>query len=236
MKKRSIRNTILFTLGAIVILLSAAIWVFLSFYLERTINSVVLPKIQQAAFQATNGRFALTLGKISYSHGSLVCDSFILSRIAYDSSEHGMGLERIVIDSARFEGIRWWDVLLDNDLKLASLQLNEPKLYIIDIDSDMSVPHHVHFDTSKKNGAEGLILPVISFDSVVLRDISLFLRRSKTFRSRLLSVRSEQDTNLRPIDRTGQPLHRSEYLTFYDGSDRASSLLLFLVPSINRWR
>jgi hypothetical protein len=177
MKKRSLLKITLYALGSIVVLLAVAIWVFLSFYFEQTVNTVVIPKIQQAAFQATNGRFTLTLGKISYSHGTLVCDTFILSRVAYDSAEHGMGLERLVIDSARFEGIRWWDVLLGNNLMLTSLELNQPKLYVIDIDSDMALPHHVHFNTTKKNRAVNLILPVISFDSIVLRDINLFLRK-----------------------------------------------------------
>ncbi len=88
-----------------------------------------------------------------------------------------MGLERLVIDSARFEGIRWWDVLLGNNLMLTSLELNEPKLYVIDIDSDLALPHHVHIDTTKKNREVSLILPVISFDSIVLRDINLFVRK-----------------------------------------------------------
>ncbi len=177
MKKRSVLKITLYTIGAVAILLSVAVWIFLSYYFEQTVNSVILPKIQQAAFQATNGRFTLTLGKISYAHGTLVCDTFILSRVAYDSDEHGMGLDRLVIDSARFEGIRWWDVLLGNKLKLTSLQLNAPKLYIIDIDSDTALPHHASVDTSKKAPAEGLILPVISFDSIVLRDINLFFRK-----------------------------------------------------------
>lgn len=177
MKKRSILKLIVFTLGTVAVLLAIAIWVFLSYYFEGTLNSVVIPKIQQAAFQATHGRFTLALGKISYAHGTLVCDKFILTRVAYDSSEHGMGLERLVIDSARFNGIQWWDVVTGNDLKLASLELNEPKLYVIDIDSDTALPHHVNFDTSKTNLTEGLILPVISFDSIVLRDINLFLRK-----------------------------------------------------------
>jgi hypothetical protein len=178
MKKRSILRWILYAIGSITALTAVGIWIFLSFYLEGTIDTVVIPKIQQAAFQATHGRFALTLGKISYSHGTLVCKTFTLSRVAYDSSEHGIGLERLTIDSARFEGIRWWDVLLGNDLKLSSLQLNSPKLSIIDIDSDMELPHHLHFNTSKKmTSAERLIVPVISFDSIVLRDISLSLRK-----------------------------------------------------------
>ena len=178
MKKRSILRWILYTLGSLAALTALAIWIFLSFYLEGTINKVVIPKIQQAAFQATRGRFALTLGKISYAHGTLVCKTFTLSRVAYDSSEHGIGLERLTIDSARFEGIKWWDVLLGNDLKLVSLQLNSPKLYVIDIDSDMELPHHLQFNSSKKmTSAERLIVPVISFDSIVLRDISLSLRK-----------------------------------------------------------
>ncbi len=177
MKKRSVLRTTLYILGSIAVLFSIAVWIFLSYYFEDTLHRVIVPKIQQAAFQATNGRFALTFGNISYSHGTLVCDSFQLTRVAYDTGEHGMGLERLTIDSARFEGIRWWDVLLGNDLKLKSLQLNKPKLFVIDIDSDLTRPHRLLSDISKTKLTESLILPVVSFDSIVLQDICLFLRK-----------------------------------------------------------
>src|SRR5665213_4406518 len=111
MKKRSILKPILYTLGSLALLLVLAIWVFNTFYFESTLNRLVIPKIELAATKATHGRFALTLDKIYYRHGTLICNTFVLYRVAYDSSEHGMVLEKLTLDTARFEGIRWWDVL-----------------------------------------------------------------------------------------------------------------------------
>ncbi len=45
MKKRSLLKITLYTLGSIVVLLAVGIWVFLSFYFEQTVNTVVIPKI-----------------------------------------------------------------------------------------------------------------------------------------------------------------------------------------------
>ncbi len=175
MKKRSILKAFLYTFGSIAIVLTLAIWIFLTFYFEGTLNKVVIPKLQQAAFNATRGRFVLTLDKIFYKRGTLVCNTFILSRVAYDSTEHGMVLDRLTIDSARFEGIRWWEVLWGQDITLSGLQLNAPKLYMATIDSiSVSVPNS-HFVKVKKPASAFSYAPIISFDSIVLSDISVFL-------------------------------------------------------------
>src|ERR1700690_2836280 len=99
MKKRTILKRILYTVGSIAVLVSLAIWVFLTFYFESTLNKVVIPKIELAAFKATHGRFVLTLDKIYYKHGTLLCNTFILSRAGYDSSEHGIVLDHLTLDS-----------------------------------------------------------------------------------------------------------------------------------------
>ncbi len=129
--------------------------------------------------KATHGRFALHLDKIYYKHtlspmrGTLICNTFILSRIAYDSGEHGMVLERITLDSARFEGISWWDALWGKDLTLTALDLTAPKLYMTDIDTGTRLPIIPKYVAAKKFAL--LDVPVISFDSIVLRKISVFL-------------------------------------------------------------
>jgi hypothetical protein len=173
MTKRSILKRILYILVSIVAFVSLAIWIFLTFYFEGTLNKAVIPKLEQAALKATHGRFALTLDKIYYKDGILVCNTFILSRIAYDSSEHGMALERITLDSARFEGISWWNILWQKDLTLIALELNAPKLYMTDIDTGTTLPRISKYVDSKKFALSDV--PVISFDSIVLKDISVFL-------------------------------------------------------------
>jgi hypothetical protein len=173
MKRRSIIKAVLYTLGSIAVILSLSIWIFLSYYFEGTLNKVVIPKIELAAFKATHGRFALTIDKIFYKRGTLVCNTFILSRAGYDSSEHGMVLDRLTLDSARFEGISWWDVLLGNDLTLVSLELNAPKIFMNDIGTDSTSRRLAN--PVKKPSADLSGVPAISFDSIVLRDISVFL-------------------------------------------------------------
>jgi len=172
--KRSILKKTLYALGALVIVLLLSIWIFLSFFFQETLNSVLIPKIEQAAFNGTEGRYRLTLNRISYDDGALLCKEFILFRVAYDSSEHGTVLERITIDSVRFEGLSWWDVLWGNDLKLASLKMNAPKLYLSSVDSVMALKGY-HYDTTKRYSTAYTDVPVISFDSIVLYNGSIFL-------------------------------------------------------------
>ena len=221
MKRRSIVKTILYTLGSIAIILSLAIWVFLSFYFEGTLNKIVIPKIEQAAFKATRGRFVLTLDKISYKHGTLVCNTFILSRVAYDSSEHGMVLDQLTLDTARFEGISWWDVLWGKDLAMTSLQLNMPKLYMANVNSDTVLLHLTNYIAAKKSVPSNV--PVISFDSIVLHDISIFLPKPSgnaaepTYRNITLKL---TDFYLDPKRVTGEPVLFSKRVDFElpDGS------------------
>ncbi len=174
MKKRSKVKIILYTLGSIVAFLALAIWVFLTFFFQDTLNKVVIPKIEQAAFNATGGRYELTLKDISYDDGDLLCKTFVLFRVASDSSERGTILERLTIDSVRFKGLSWWDVLWGKDLTLASLQMNAPKLYLISIDSLKNLKR-IQFDTSHKPKFDSSDVPVISFDSIVLDNVSVFL-------------------------------------------------------------
>lgn len=174
MTKRTILKRILYTVGALVIVLSLSVWIFLTFFFQSTLNSVLIPKIEQAAFNATEGRYRLTLNRISYDDEALLCKEFTLFRVAYDTSEHGTVLERITIDSVRFEGLSWWDVLWGNDLKLGSLKMNAPKIYLGSVDSIMALKGY-HYDTTKRYTTAYTDVPVISFDSIVLYNGSVFL-------------------------------------------------------------
>ncbi|MDP4200540.1 MAG: hypothetical protein Q8922_07965 [Bacteroidota bacterium] len=171
MTRRTIIRRLLYTLGSLAIILSLATWIFLSFYFEKTLNTVVVPKLEQATFKATHGRFTLTLDKISYAHGRLVCNTFILTRVAYAGGEHGLVLGHMTLDSARFEGISWWDVLWGNDLALTSLQLDAPRAYMTNADSDIVLPR-IQPAASAPSISK---ISLISFDSVVLRNADVYL-------------------------------------------------------------
>ena len=174
MKKRSLLKKIFYTLGVLVLVLGLSVWVFLTYYFQETLNTVLIPKIRQSVFTATHGRFALSLDSISYADGTLMGHAFVLSRIARDSSEHGLGLEWLSIDSVRFEGIRWWDILRGNDAVLTSLKMNAPKLSLANLDSNTAIKQLSIYDTAKLSASTLTKLPVISFDSIVLDKVSVF--------------------------------------------------------------
>src|ERR1017187_9667442 len=181
MKRRSIIRTIFYTLGSIALILCIAVWIFLSYYFESTLNKYAVPRLTEAARTATHGKFNLTMGRISYSGGSVFCKNFILSRVGYDSSEHGNTLMKISIDSVRFIGVSWWDAILGNDMRMTSVYMETPKIYMTDIDKDRGTLTYLPMDTSKKPSPSLNKLPVISFDSIVLRNIDVYLPdRSKS--------------------------------------------------------
>jgi hypothetical protein len=175
MKKRSILKIILYTLGSIAIVVAIAIWIFLSFYFEGALNTYAVPRLTEAARVATHGKYTLTMGKISYSGKTVFCKNFILSRVGYDSSEHGNTLMKLSIDSVRFVGVSWLDAILGRDMRMTAVEMNTPKIYMTDIDSEHGTLQYLPMDTSKKSSPSLKKLPVISFDSIVLRDIDVYL-------------------------------------------------------------
>lgn len=172
-KHKSRLKWVLISIGGLVVLIALAIWIFLTFYLQHTLNTVVIPKIQKAAYAATHKRFVVTIGKISFVNGTFVCNEFALTRVGVDSSEHGMGIDKLTIDSARIEGVSWWGVLWGKDLTMKTLALDAPRLYVEDMDSERSSLKLTHrprlIDTNLSDA------PTVSLDSIMLRKISVFL-------------------------------------------------------------
>jgi hypothetical protein len=215
MKKRSKIKITLTILGTIALVLAIAAWVFNTFYFESTLNKVVIPKIELAAAKATHGRFVLTLDKIFYRHGTLICNSFVLSRVAYDSTEHGMVLEKVTLDSARFQGISWWDMLWQKDISMTSLDLKAPKLYMIDIDTGTLLPLIPKYVPIKN--ATPSNVPILSFDSIVLRTAIIFLPKQAgkssepTYRDITIKL---TDFSLDPKRMTGEPAFFSQRVDF----------------------
>lgn len=213
MKRSTILKRVLYGVGIAGLVVTAAIWVFVTFYFESTLNRVVIPKIEQATFKATQGRFTLTLDKISYGHGRFICNTFVLSRAAYRGTEHGMVLGHLTLDSARFDGISWWDVLWGNDLNLSSLQLDAPRIFMINADSDKTLPR---LGVAPPSPTVKKFAP-ISFDSIILRNADIFLPmpRGKTvvpsYRGITLQL---HNFSLDPAHTVGEPVLFSERVEF----------------------
>ena len=175
MIQRSILKKIFYFAGAATILLLIAEWVFMTFYFEDALNRYAIPRLTEAARIATHGKYHLTLGRISYSNGSVFCKNFVLLRSGYDSTEHGNTVKRISIDSVRFIGVSWWDALWGNDMRMTSLEMNSPKLYMTDIEKERETLKDIPVGEPEKSSAIAKNIPVVSFDSIVLRHISVYL-------------------------------------------------------------
>jgi hypothetical protein len=213
MKESRILKATLYSIAVAVLLVAGGIWIFLTFYFENTLNRVVIPKMEQATLRATQGRFALTLDNISYAHGSFVCNTFVLSRVAYNGSEHGIVLGKLTLDSARFEGISWWDVLCGNDLHLTSLQLDAPRLHMINADSDNALPRNRGRASERSISTAAPIF----LDRILLRHADIFLPtppgRSIEPSYRGISIEL-RDFALRPAHKTSDPLLFSKEIVF----------------------
>lgn len=174
MIKRSTIKKLLYGALALMVLTGTGIWIFLTFYAQQTLNAVVIPKLQAAAHTATHGRFKLALKHISYIDGSILCTDFELTRIAVDSSEHGIALMSASIDSARFDGVSWWSVLMGKKISMQTLAFHAPNLVMIDVDSARSLFRQTE-DTVFADAKLSDNLIVIAADSILLRDISVTL-------------------------------------------------------------
>jgi hypothetical protein len=174
MNNRSKLKKILYILGAAVLIMSLTVWIFFTFYFEGALNKYAVPRLTEAARVATHGKYHLTLGRISYTGSSIFCKNFILQRTGYDSSEHGNTVKRISIDSVRFIGVSWWDAICGNDMRMTSLEMSQPKIYFTDIEKERETFKDMPNDTFA-NAATPKNLPVISFDSIVLRNCSIYL-------------------------------------------------------------
>ena len=175
MQKNSIVKKIFYSLLGFILILTLASWIFFTWYFEDALNRYATPRLTEAVRVATHGKYHLTLGRLSYSGRSFFCKNFLLMRVGYDSSEHGNTVKRISIDSVRFTGVSWWDAIWGNDMRMTAIEMSTPKIYFTDIDIERETLKDLPADTSMKSPTDPKNLPVISFDSIVLRDASVYL-------------------------------------------------------------
>jgi hypothetical protein len=182
--------------GGLCLLIAIAAFIFVKFYFEDYANNTLVPKLSDAVAVASQGTYAVKVGRIYFSGSSIFGKGVNLYRTRYDSSEHGVVVKRLTIDTVLFHGIDWWDLLWGKGLHITSLEINSPKLYTTDADTYVSSGSPVK-DTSHP-AATRLpdIVPHIAIDSIVLTNIQLFLPRDTvqgaqaTFRSISLQVQS----------------------------------------------
>ncbi len=173
-RKKSFWKKALYIVAGFFLFLFLAGWMFLNFFSDGLINSIVIPKLSAQTRIATHGRYALTLGSIKYSQGTVLCKTFELVRVRYDSSENGMVPRQITIDTVRFTGISLWDIVWGNPISLNTMEINTPKVYMTDASLETPSPDVIG-DSLKRLGQLPKKDPVVSFDAIVAKDINVFL-------------------------------------------------------------
>ncbi len=175
------KKTIFYSIGGLILLVGVGIWVVLTYYINDIINDTVVPRLEESVRSSTNGDYYLTLGKVNYSNGTLFCPNFNLERVNYDSAASGLNVRRVTIDTVLFVGVNWWDLLWGRGVIAKRMEVNSPKLYMIDI-----VNGYVDSSIKKPEPKVSLVsqlpkpLPRISFDSIILNNIAFFLPDQKT--------------------------------------------------------
>ncbi len=219
------KKTIFYSLGGLVLLVGVGIWVILTYYINDIINDTVVPRLEESVRSSTNGDYVLTLGKVNYSDGTLFCPNFNLERVNYDKAASGLNVRRVSIDTVLFVGVNWWDLLWGRGVIAKRMQVNSPKLYMIDIvngvvDSIIKKPE-VNVSLVSKLPKP---LPRISFDSIVLNNIAVFLPDQKTHQ---------------PTQRLeGASIRLADFFIGVDTTDAKTRLMFskhvdFTIPKIN---
>lgn len=174
-KPPSTLHAIAYFFVGFLIFLGVGVWVFFSFFFEDMLNTFAVPKLEEAALTATHGVYHLKLGRISYHHHKILCAGFDLQRVRYDSGAQGTAIKRVLIDTVEFTGVNILKIYLGKALAMTSIQMDSPKIYMADLAMEKPTPRDPAADSLRIVKAAPIKLPVISFDSIALRDIRLFL-------------------------------------------------------------
>jgi hypothetical protein len=168
-------KAILYFFFGLLLFIAVGLWVYISYYYEDLLNRFAIPKLQEAALTATNGNYRLKLGSVSYHHHTVWLRGFDLYRVRYTAGEKGIAVKRVLIDSVEFTGVNIWKIILGKGLTMTSLQMQSPKIFITDLSKEKPTPVDVNRDSVKLVSSMPRKLPVISFDSISLRDMQLYL-------------------------------------------------------------
>jgi hypothetical protein len=173
-QNHTIKAIIYFLFGLVFFLLVAG-WVFFAYFYEDFLNAYAIPKLQEAVVTATDGYYRLKLDRITYVHHRVYCIGFDLNRVKYDSGAKGVALKRVTVDTVEFTGVSILKIVIGKALAMKSIQMDSPKVYMTDLSLEKPTPRSLSADSIRVVNAPARKFPVVSFDSIALRDIRLYL-------------------------------------------------------------
>ncbi|MEP7235756.1 MAG: hypothetical protein ABI778_10720, partial [Ignavibacteriota bacterium] len=170
MPKSKILRRIYTILIAFILLLIVTGWIFYKFYLDDALNHYLKPQLVTAFEKATDGKYKLQFGTISYVPGSIRVDSLSVIRIGYDSSEHGWVVSSARSGTIEIHGINLWDALWGNSMKMRSLEIFSPRIHFAELDSERMNLKLLRLSSTSETKDTSNLAQAISFDSVVFRN------------------------------------------------------------------
>ncbi|MFI5264769.1 MAG: hypothetical protein ACHQM6_09665, partial [Candidatus Kapaibacterium sp.] len=170
----TVKAIIYFFFGLVLFVLVSG-WIFFTYFYADFLNAYAIPKLEEAVVSATDGAYRLKLDRITYIHHRVYCTGFDLVRVKYDSGAKGIALRRLSVDTVEFTGVSILKIVLNKALAMTSIQMDSPKVYMTDLSLEKPTPKELRADSLKIVTSPPKKLPAISFDSIALRDIRLYL-------------------------------------------------------------
>ncbi len=173
--KISKTRKILYIVGGVIVFLGLAAFIFFTFFLQGFVNSLINSKVKEATRTSTHGLFRVEIGKVNYKDGSFYCTKVELIRERYDSTESGMTVKKLSADSVHFDGLNLFDVLMGKGLFMEKMEAHGPKVYLVDAATGREEIKNIPPDTTPIAKLMPGRMPVISYDSIILKDIRVFI-------------------------------------------------------------
>ena len=180
--KKSRIRTILYTLGVMILVSVIGAWVFATYFAEDLLNDFLQTNLNQAVRTASDGRYRLTLGHIYYQNGTIFCKTFILERDAYKKDETGITVQRLYADTVWFGNVQWAALLTGNGLYMTRMEMTAPSLTMTEVTTGRDSIAHIRPNTPSLSTTMPVRLPVVSFDSIILRDIQIIVPKQSFIR------------------------------------------------------
>ncbi len=175
MRNRSTAKKIFYSLLGAFVVIAAAVWIFYTYYFQDALNESLIGKLQASIEAATHGQYRLSIGRVVYKDGAMFCTNFVLRRVRYGKDETGLTLERLEQDTVYFKGLHLVSLLRGNGSFMSRMEMRSPNIYITDIADGRKKLEKLPFDTSTFATKLPDDLPVISFDSVFLDNMRIYV-------------------------------------------------------------
>lgn len=175
MRNRSTAKKIFYSLLSALAILAAGVWIFYTYYFQDALNDSLTAKLQSSIEAATHGQYRLSIGRIVYKDGVMYCTNFVLRRVRYGKDETGLTLERLEQDTVYLKGLHLLSLLRGNGSFMSRLEMRSPNIYITDVSDGRAKLEKLPPDTSSFSKKLPDDLPVISFDSVFLDNMRIYV-------------------------------------------------------------